>query len=128
MIFLCVKYKKYKYTNTKYTSTAYDEVPERPSMWFVFENRFVQGYKKLFSYLSDVLDLVEFCTGPQWFTISNENHVKGNDPDIATGCHDSCGEIFPYNTQELYMHMSCDLGCFVENMFCTNLHGEKFSQ
>ena len=26
------------------------------------------------------------------------------------------------------MHMSCDLGCFVENMFCTNLHGEKFSQ
>ena len=87
MIFLCVKYKKYKYTNTKYTSTAYDEVPERPSMWFVFENRFVQGYKKLFSCLSDVLDLVEFCNGPQWFTILNENHVKDDDPDIATGCH-----------------------------------------
>ena len=62
-------------------------MPERPSMWFVFENRFVQGYKKLFSYLSDVLDLVEFCTGPQWFPILNENHVKDDDPDIATGCH-----------------------------------------
>ena len=43
------KYKKYKYT-----STGYDEVSERPSMWYVFEKRF--------SRLSDVSDLTNFCT------------------------------------------------------------------
>merc|ERR1712020_588707 len=40
-----------KYTNTqiqihKYTNTAYDEVPERPYMWYIFEKRIVQGYQK----------------------------------------------------------------------------------
>ena len=33
---------KYKNTNTqihKYTNTAYDEVPERPNMWYIFEKR-----------------------------------------------------------------------------------------
>ena len=28
--------QKYKY---KYTNTAYEEVPERPSIWYIFENR-----------------------------------------------------------------------------------------
>ena len=40
---------KYKNTNTqihKYTNTAYDEVPERPNMWYIFEKRIVQGYQK----------------------------------------------------------------------------------
>ena len=41
----------HKYTNTntqihKYTNTAYDEVPERPNMWYIFEKRIVQGYQK----------------------------------------------------------------------------------
>ena len=35
-------------------STGYDEVSERPCMWYVFEKRF--------SRLSDVLDLTDFCT------------------------------------------------------------------
>ena len=40
--------QKYKYTNTqihKYTNTAYNEVPERPNMWYIFEKRIVQGIK-----------------------------------------------------------------------------------
>ena len=43
------KRQKEKYTNTqihKYTNTAYDEVPERPNMWYIFEKRIVQGYQK----------------------------------------------------------------------------------
>ena len=35
-----------KYTNTqihKYTNTAYDEVPERPNMWYISEKAIVQG-------------------------------------------------------------------------------------
>ena len=38
---------KYKNTNTqihKYTNTAYEEVPERPNMWYIFEKMIVQGY------------------------------------------------------------------------------------
>ena len=42
------KYKKYKYTNT-----AYDEVPEIPNMWYIFEKRIVQGYQKLYSHVSN---------------------------------------------------------------------------
>ena len=34
---------KYKNTNTKYTNTAYDEVSERPNMWYIFEEGVVQG-------------------------------------------------------------------------------------
>ena len=30
----------------KYTNTSYDEVPERPNMWYIFEKRIVQGYQK----------------------------------------------------------------------------------
>merc|ERR1711989_71585 len=43
---------KYKNTNSqihKYTNTAYEEVPERPNMWYIFEKRIVQGYQKLYS-------------------------------------------------------------------------------
>ena len=47
-----------KYTNTntqihKYTNTAYDEVPERPNMWYIFEKRIVQGYQKSYSHVSN---------------------------------------------------------------------------
>ena len=44
---MCQK-RKYKNTNTKihkYTNTAYDELPERPNMWYIFEKRIVQGCK-----------------------------------------------------------------------------------
>ena len=37
---------KYKSTDTKYTNTAYDEVPEGPNMWLIFEKKIVQGYQK----------------------------------------------------------------------------------
>ena len=40
---------QYKYTNTqthKYTNTAYYKVPERPTMWYIFEKRIVQGCQK----------------------------------------------------------------------------------
>jgi len=38
--------RKYKIHIQKYTNTAYDEVPERPNMWHIFEKRIVQGHKK----------------------------------------------------------------------------------
>merc|ERR1712110_263927 len=41
--------RKYTNTNTqihKYTNTTYEEVPERPNMWYIFEKRIVQGYQK----------------------------------------------------------------------------------
>ena len=47
---MCRKHK-YKNTNTKYTNTAYDEVPKRPNMWYIFENRIVQGHQKLYSHV-----------------------------------------------------------------------------
>ena len=31
--------KKCKYKIHRYTNTAYDEVPERPNMWYIFENK-----------------------------------------------------------------------------------------
>merc|ERR1712055_372381 len=37
----------------KYTNTAYDEVPERPNMWYIFEKRIVQGYQKSYSHVSN---------------------------------------------------------------------------
>ena len=37
--------------NYKYTNTAYDEVPERPNMWYIFEKRIFQGYQKLYSHM-----------------------------------------------------------------------------
>ena len=40
--------QKYKYKIHKYTNTAYGEVPKRPSMWYIFEKRIVQGYQKLY--------------------------------------------------------------------------------
>ena len=42
-----------KNTNTKYTNTAHDEVPERPSMWYIFEKMIVQRYQKLYSHVSN---------------------------------------------------------------------------
>ena len=33
-------------TNTKYTNSAYDEVPETPNIWHIFETRIIQGYHK----------------------------------------------------------------------------------
>ena len=47
---------KYKNTNSqiqKYTNTAYEEVPERPNMWYIFEKRIVQGYQKSYSHVSN---------------------------------------------------------------------------
>ena len=43
--------RTHKNTNTKYTNTAYNEVPERPNMWYIFEKRIVQGYEKLYSHV-----------------------------------------------------------------------------
>ena len=45
--------RKYTNTNTKYTNTAYDEVPERPNMWYISEKKIVQWYQKLYSLVSD---------------------------------------------------------------------------
>ena len=48
--------RKYKNANTqihKYTNTAYDEVPERPNMWYIFERRIVQGFQKLYFHVSN---------------------------------------------------------------------------
>ena len=47
--------QKYKYKIHKYTNTAYDEVPERPNMWYIFEKRIVQGYQKLYSHTIQTL-------------------------------------------------------------------------
>ena len=44
---------KYKYKIHKYTNTAYDEVPERPNMWYIFERRIVQGFQKLYFHVSN---------------------------------------------------------------------------
>ena len=38
--------QKIQNTNTKYTNTAYDEVPERPNKWYIFEKRIVHEYQK----------------------------------------------------------------------------------
>merc|ERR1711974_361143 len=43
--------RKYKIHIHKYTNTAYDEVPERPNMWHIFEKRIFQGYQKLYSHV-----------------------------------------------------------------------------
>ena len=40
--------QKYKYKIHKCTNTVYDEVPERPNMWYIFEKRIVQGYQKMY--------------------------------------------------------------------------------
>ena len=45
--------QKYKYKIHKHTNTAYDEVPERPNMWYIFEKRIVQGYQKSYSHVSN---------------------------------------------------------------------------
>ena len=41
--------RKYKNSNSKYTIAAFDEVPERPNTWYIFEKRIVQGYQKLYT-------------------------------------------------------------------------------
>ena len=45
--------QKYKYNTHKYTNTAYDEVPERPNMWYIFERRIVQGFQKSYFHVSN---------------------------------------------------------------------------
>ena len=37
--------QKYKYKIHKHTNTAYDEVPERPNMWHIFEKILFKGVK-----------------------------------------------------------------------------------
>ena len=44
MIFLCVKSANTKIQIHKYTNTAYDKLPERPTMWDIFEEAIIQGY------------------------------------------------------------------------------------
>jgi len=53
MIFPCVKHANTKIQIHTYTITAPDKVPERPSMWHIFEKRIVQGYQKLYSHVSN---------------------------------------------------------------------------
>ena len=68
MIFPCVRRANTKNTNTKYTSTAYDEVPERPNKWYIFEKRIVQGYQK-WCWCTDDNSLImmhwQYCYIPQ---------------------------------------------------------------
>ena len=56
-IFMCQTCKhqntKYKIRNTKYTNTTYKEVPERPSMWYIYEKRIDQEYYNLYSHVSN---------------------------------------------------------------------------
>merc|ERR1712208_114860 len=51
IIFPCVERTNTKIQIHKYTNTAYDEVPERPNMWYIFEERIVQGYQKNYSHV-----------------------------------------------------------------------------
>ena len=53
MIFPCAEHTNTKKQKHKYTNTAYDEVPERPNMWYIFEMRIVQRYQKLYSHVSN---------------------------------------------------------------------------
>ena len=45
--------QKYKYNTHKHTNTAYDEVPERPNMWYIFEKGIAQGFQKLYFHVSN---------------------------------------------------------------------------
>ena len=42
----CAEHTNTKIQIHKYTNTAYEEVPERPNIWHIFEKRIVQGYQK----------------------------------------------------------------------------------
>ena len=53
MILPCAKRTNTKIQIHKYTNTAYDDVPERPNMLYIFENKIVKGYQKLCSHVSD---------------------------------------------------------------------------
>ena len=46
IIFPCVKHANTKIQIHTYKNTAYDQVPETPNMWHIFEKRIVQGYQK----------------------------------------------------------------------------------
>ena len=54
MMIPCDKRPNTKNTHSKYTNTAYDEVPERPKIWYIFEKRIVQGCQKLYYHVSNV--------------------------------------------------------------------------
>ena len=53
MIFPCVKHANTKIHIHKYTNTVSDEVLKRPNMWYIFEKRIVQGYRKSYSHVSN---------------------------------------------------------------------------
>ena len=46
---------KYKNTSAQYTNTAYNEVPERPKMWYIIEKAIGQGCLLTFTQLYKVL-------------------------------------------------------------------------
>ena len=54
MIFPCVKHANTKIQIHTYKNTAYDQVPETPNMWHIFEKRIVQGYQKLHFHVSNM--------------------------------------------------------------------------
>ena len=72
--------RKYKIHIHKYTNTAYDEVPERPNMWYIFEKRTVQGYQKFDSHTiqtwtSEFRTVVQGLVSNWWWSAG----VGGND-------------------------------------------------
>ena len=54
IIFPCVKHANTKIQIHTYKNTAYDQVPETPNMWHIFEKRIVQGYQKWHFHVSDM--------------------------------------------------------------------------
>ena len=54
----CLQIQKYSWIHTAYVGSLVtmlilhdDEVPKRPNMWYIFEKRIVQGYRKLYSHM-----------------------------------------------------------------------------
>ena len=59
------------------TNTAYDEVPERPNMWYIFEKRIVQGYQKLYSHVSNAQMQSKVPERPNTWYIFKKAIVQG---------------------------------------------------
>ena len=68
IIFPCVKHANTKIQIHTYKNTAYDQVPETPNMWHIFEKRIVQGYQK-WCWCTDDNSLImmhwQYCYIPQ---------------------------------------------------------------
>ena len=67
MIFWTVRYTNTQIQIHKYTNTACDEMPEKPTMCYIFEQLVVQGCKKWQSQVSQVFRSeiqTDFCTVP----------------------------------------------------------------